>query len=362
MRTGRSADPPRLAQGGRRRARPRRVLLRLREDGQAARPRRDHRHRQRRLRGDDPRPQPRLPQLHRLLRHPPVAAGRGPSRSSRTTSSTGRGRRQEAQAVRRRQGDARRPRRRDGRHRPAALAARADRHRGAEGGQARLLREADGALGPASARRCAASPARRTSSWRSATSGTTRCSTTTPTTSSRTTTSARSATSAPSGTATTPSPRSPRTRTASRSTTPRPASPIYVSDEEGNIVYIDGWKPDDPRAGQERRLRQVRLQEPRRAGPLAALQPHRRGPDGRAGQPPARRLLDLPGQEAPAGRHRASAAPSSTPTAARSTTTSSSPSSSPARTTAGGKDKGRPRRRHLLVDQHQRVRELRRDA
>ena len=44
--------------------------------------------------------------------------------------------------------------------------------------------------------------------------------------------------------------------------------------------------------------------EPGRADQLAALQPHRRRPDGRAGQPPARRLLDLPGQEAPAGRHR----------------------------------------------------------
>ena len=31
-------------------------------------------------------------------------------------------------------------------------------------------------------------------------------------------------------------------------TTPRPASPIYVKDEKGNIVYLDSWKPDDPRA------------------------------------------------------------------------------------------------------------------
>ena len=41
-----------------------------------------------------------------------------------------------------------------------------------------------------------------------------------------------------------------------------------------------------------------------RAGPLAALQPHRRRPDGRAGQPPARRLPHLPGQGASAGGHR----------------------------------------------------------
>ena len=49
---------------------------------------RDHRHRQRRLPGDDPRPQPRLPRLHRLLRHPPVAAGAGGQGVLRTTSST----------------------------------------------------------------------------------------------------------------------------------------------------------------------------------------------------------------------------------------------------------------------------------
>ena len=85
---------------------------------------------------------------------------------------------------------------------------------------------------------------------------------------------------------------------------PKTGLPDYVRDEKGNIVYLDSWKPTIPDDGQERRLRQVRLQEPRRADPLAALQPHRRRPDGRAGQPPARRLLDLPGQEAPAGRHR----------------------------------------------------------
>ena len=158
----------------------------------------------------------------------------------------GPGRRQEAQEVRRRQGDARRPRRRDGRHRAAPLAARADRHRGHEGRQARLLREADGALGRPSARRCARSPARRTSCWPSATSGTTRSSTTTPTTWSRTATSATSATSAPSGTATTPCPRSPRTRTASRSYDAKTdlARPRLRQGRQGaTSVYRDSWKP-----------------------------------------------------------------------------------------------------------------------
>ena len=37
-----------------------------------------------------------------------------------------------------------------------------------------------------------------------------------------------------------------RTRTASRSTTPRPATRSTSSDEEGNIVYLDGWKPPIP--------------------------------------------------------------------------------------------------------------------
>ena len=38
---------------------------------------RDHRHRRRRLPGDDPFAQPRLPRLHRLLRHSPLPAGAG---------------------------------------------------------------------------------------------------------------------------------------------------------------------------------------------------------------------------------------------------------------------------------------------
>ena len=85
---------------------------------------------------------------------------------------------------------------------------------------------------------------------------------------------------------------------------PKTGLPEYVRDDKGNIVYRDSWKQTHPRQGREHRLRQVRLQEPGRADPLAALQPHRRRADGRAGQPPARRLLDLPGQEAPARRHR----------------------------------------------------------
>ncbi len=142
-------------------------------------------------------------------------------------------------------GDARRPRCRDGRHRAAPLAARADRHRGDEGRQARLLREADGALGRPSARRWSAPPARPTSSWRSATSGITRSCTTTPTTSSRTTTSATSATSAPSGTATTPAPRSPRQGRQADLRQRRPAR-LRQRDDKGNIVYLDGWKPPIP--------------------------------------------------------------------------------------------------------------------
>ena len=83
-------DPPRLPQGRRRRARPGRVLLRLREAGQASGPRRHHRHRQRGLPGDDPRPQPRL---HRTSSASATSGRRsrsGPSRSSRHTSSTAR--------------------------------------------------------------------------------------------------------------------------------------------------------------------------------------------------------------------------------------------------------------------------------
>ena len=82
-------DPPRLAQGRRRRAGPGRLLLRLQGDGrQAAGQGRDHRHRQRRLPGDDPLAQPRLPRLHRLLRHPAVAAGAGRQGVLATTRST----------------------------------------------------------------------------------------------------------------------------------------------------------------------------------------------------------------------------------------------------------------------------------
>ena len=43
-----------------------------------------------------------------------------------------------------------------------------------------------------------------------------------------------------------PARRSPRTRTASRCSTRPRASPVYVQDEKGNIVYIDSWKPPIP--------------------------------------------------------------------------------------------------------------------
>ena len=61
---------------------------------------RDHRHRRRGLPGDDPLAQPRLPQLHRLLRHPPLAAG-ARRQGVLQPQAVHRGRRQEAQAVRR---------------------------------------------------------------------------------------------------------------------------------------------------------------------------------------------------------------------------------------------------------------------
>ena len=60
---------------------------------------RDHRHRRRGLPGHDPLPQPRLPQLHRLLRHPPLAAGAG-RQGVLQPQAVHRGRRQEAQEVR----------------------------------------------------------------------------------------------------------------------------------------------------------------------------------------------------------------------------------------------------------------------
>ena len=235
-----------------------------------------------------------------------------------------------------------------------------DRHRGDEGGQARLLREADGALRQASARRWARSPTRPTSSWRSATSGTTRSSTTTPTTSSRTTTSATSATSAPSGTATTPSPGSP-CKDGKPVYDPETGEPEYVRDEKGNIVYLDGWKPDIPDDDQNvdyakygykslDELVRWRLYNRTGAGLMAELGSHQldacsiflgkkhplavtgiggtffyhRRPRGRR---PRLRHLRVPRQGLEARQAR----------------------------------QGRPRRRHLLVDQHQLVRQVRRD-
>ena len=66
--------------------------------------------------------------------------------------------------------------------------------------------------------------------------------------------------------------------------------------------------PADPARGlrgPEGQVAQVRLQEHRGADPLAAVQPHRRRPDGRARQPPARRGQHLPRQgEAAVGHGR----------------------------------------------------------
>ena len=106
---------------------------------------RHHRHRRRGLPGDDPLAQPRLSRLHRLLRHPSVAASPGRQGILEPQAVLGR-RRQEAQALRHQEGNVRRPRRRDRRDRAAAVAARAGRDRGDEGRQARLHRKADGAL------------------------------------------------------------------------------------------------------------------------------------------------------------------------------------------------------------------------
>ena len=150
---------------------------------------------------------------------------------------------------------------------------------------------------------------------------------------------------------------SPRTRTATPSTTPRRACPRYVRDDEGQhrLPAIAG-SGSIPEQGHEHRLRQVRLQEPGRADQLAALQPHRRRADGRAGQPPARRLLDLPGQEAPAGRHRRRrhVLLQGRPRGRR-------PRLHDLRVPRAQDDEG-PGGRHLLVDQHQLVRRLRRDG
>ena len=129
--------------------------------------------------------------------------------------------------------DARRQGRRDDRHRAAALAARAGGHRGDEGRQARLHREADGPQRGRVQGDVPGRPRKKTSCWPSATSGTTRRSTTTPTSCSRTACSATSATSGPSGTATTASPWSPRTRTTIPSTTPRPGCPSTSATPRG---------------------------------------------------------------------------------------------------------------------------------
>ena len=181
--------------------------------------------------------------------------------------------------------------------------ARAGRDRGDEGRQARLQREADGALVARVQGDVSRSPATPTACWPSATSGTTRRCTTTPITWSRTTSSATSATSAPSGTATTPRPRSPRTRTATRSSTPRRAARVRPR-RQGEVVYRDSWKRAIPEEDQDIDYKKYGYES---LDELIRWRLYNRtgaGPDGRAGQPPARRLLDLPGQEASARRHR----------------------------------------------------------
>ena len=77
---GRLSHPSRLPRRRRRRRpRPGGPLLRLRLDGREARGQgRDHRHRQRGLRRHDPPVEPRLRQLHRLLRRPPLQPAAGP--------------------------------------------------------------------------------------------------------------------------------------------------------------------------------------------------------------------------------------------------------------------------------------------
>ncbi len=75
----------------------------------------------------------------------------------------------------------------------------------------------------------------------------------------------------------------------------------------GLSLLRDGWNPAIPKDDQEElagQIKTTRLQERRRACPLATLQPHRRRPDGGAGQSPARRVQHLPGQGPPAGRLR----------------------------------------------------------
>ncbi len=260
------------------------------------------------------------------------------------------------------QGDARRPRRRDGRHRPAALAARPDRHRGDEGGQARLLREADGALGQRvqgdvpGRPRDEQAPGDRPPA----------------------------ALLGPLRQRQLPGPERPPRRHPPH---PRPLAPQQrpapdrhgqerqaglrpqdrrarstSRDEKGNIVYLDGWKPAIPEDDKNvdfakygykslDELVRWRLYNRTGAGLMAELGSHqldacsiflgKKHPlavtgiggtffytDGREVDDHVFVTFEFPGKDYEPGEH----------------------------------GQGGPRRRHLLVDQHQRVRELRRDA
>ena len=129
--------------------------------------------------------------------------------------------------------------------------------------------------------------------------------------------------------------------------------------------YRDSWRPeieDDDRKALERHIKQHGYKSMEELVRWRLYQPHRRRPDGRAGQPPARRLQHLPRQGASAGRHRRRRQVLLPRRPRESTTTSSSPSSSPAQLLRSrarqaphaGQGQGRRGGGHLLVDQHQR--------
>ena len=233
--------------------------------------------------------------------------------------------------------DARRPRRRDDRHRAALVAARAGGDRGDEGRQARLHREADGPLDGRVQGDVPGRPRDEQAAGRRPPAALLGRSTTTPTSCSRTACWATSATSGPSGIATTPSRWSRKDKDNNTDLRPqdRPARDRARRARATSSIAIAGSGPIPRRT--RSRLRQVWLQEPGRADQLAALQPHRRRADGRAGLATS----STPARSSWARSTRwpspAWAAHSSTRTAARSTTTSSRCSNShTARTTRTG--------------------------
>ena len=75
----------------------------------------------------------------------------------------------------------------------------------------------------------------------------------------------------------------------------------------GVQLLHDSWYKNIPAEDQKAladKIHQYRLQGHGGTDPLAVVQPHRRRPDGRTGQPPARCLLDFSRQSPPVGRHR----------------------------------------------------------